>query len=65
MKVTVLYKESKSIGSIKNWVKEFKENKMLSKERSQKYTLDERKHAVTYFLIHRKSIHCTCRETIL
>ena len=52
----------KSIGSIKNWVKKFKENKILSKERTPKYTLDERKYAVTYFLIHGKSIRSTCRE---
>ena len=52
----------KSIGSIKNWVKKFKENKILSKERTPKYTLDERKYAVTYFLIHGKSIRRTCRE---
>ena len=52
----------KSIGFIKNWVKEFKKNKMFSKERAPKYTLDERKHAVTYFLIHGKSIRRTCRE---
>lgn len=35
---------------------------MLSKERAPKYTLDERKYAVTYFLIHGKSIRRTCRE---
>lgn|GEM_PF-5298155 len=52
----------KSIGSIRNWVKEFKENKILFKERSPKHTLNKRKHAVTYFLIHRKSIRCIMKE---
>ena len=51
-------------GSLRGWYKEYKENGDLHKDRTKKskYTLEQKRAAVDYYLEHGKCVNRTCKK---